>query len=830
MKAKTAMLACGALAASVLVGRDCLGSGFGSLKATWTDEVDLSTAPVYVSTNATLPEVEAAKLLLRAQRMVAGLTDTTNVAPRVTSTWPEVGVVIGWQKSALVAPLAKALGLKPWKEMKNLGDRIVQARKGRMYVLAGNSPEGAYHSVADALYRNGARFIHTGTPEDGYESGTYLEWMRGIKAPASRAYEPYVARRTGFAIREWPGLDYGKGRERAARVEAMQIGANQFAVRNGTTPIGPLCGGYARNGIGCESIQPPVADFERHPEWFPLVDGKRWRPAPGGWVTEGCWSCPGFADWVVENVVGQYRRYGGESMVTDLNLTNSDGGPKCTCDDCRKYRAQFPDESSWYWDYQGRLSRRIEEKVPGLYRYTFAYIHSLCFPKAGKEAVSHLDAIQYCPYQRCYVHPYSDRTCRTNRLDMDRAEEWRKAEIPIGDFDYCYDVFSPSMNMPNWNITWDVVRYWKELNGARGVPSIYMESATSPGGCGGKSRVSAYTVARALWDCAETPAEAHVEDFCRVGFGDAAPEMLAWYRACAKAWQNQKAHLTATFNNPTGTAKSYFSEALVTLGEKAFASAEAKIRARMAPAGTPAERLTREQALAAKQYATWAWEKKYAYDEWLALRRKALATSLVINCELGDVSDTEFARMTPHRLAPHWGGDVDNNATARIYRTKEALRIRLRTDNPNLKPVKQAPAAGDDDRAYRGNHVEIFLQAPGTSDYHHLAVSQDGKRYDALCLDAKAFTSSAWKTDVKTGDGFAEYTVTIPWSMLGEGHPVSGASYKLLVDLCGLFPDAKKPGEMRMFNSGLPRVGFHDLSVGADLLIDDNAGRRAGGL
>ena len=96
-----------------------------------------------------------------------------------------------------------------------------------------------------------------------------------------------------------------------------------------------------------------------------------------------------------------------------------------------------------------------------------------------------------------YIHPYSVKDCKTNRIDMDRAEEWRKAEIPIGDFDYCYDVFQPSMGMPSWEITWDVVRYWKELNGEMRIPSIYMEAATIPHGCGGKSRISAYASARA---------------------------------------------------------------------------------------------------------------------------------------------------------------------------------------------------------------------------------------------------------------------------------------------------------------------------------------------
>ena len=149
---------------------------------------------------------------------------------------------------------------------------------------------------------------------------------------------------------------------------------------------------------------------------------------------------------------------------------------------------------------------------------------------------------------------------------------------------------------------------------------------------------------------------------------------------------------------------------------------------------------------------------------------------------------------------------------------------------PKVEPVAKTAKTGDDDRAYMDDHIEIFLQAPGKSDYFHLCVGADGSRYDALCKDAKAFTSTAWKSEVKTADGSAEYTVTIPWTIFGADHVAEpGTTYKLLLDINGLFPDPKKPGEFRWFFSGLPRVGFHDVAVGADILIDDNAGRRAGG-
>ena len=788
----------------------------------WAGEVDLSAAKVYVSTNATVPEVEAAKFLMRAQRMVAGGEDATNLVPAVTAEWPKDGVVVGWLDSSLLKSRAAGLGLKPWREVKNYGDQIVEKQVGDVYVLAGNSPAGAYFAVADLLYRNGARCIHTGEPSDGFTSGTYLEWMTGIRAPKDFRYEPYVANRTGFGVNAW-----GKGVEKPP----MKIGMNQFAVRNGATPSGPLAGGRGRGSIGCESIQPPVALFKKKPEWFPLVDGKRWCPAAGGWITEGCWSCGEFADWVVDNVCGQYKRNGEANRVTDLLLTNSDGGPKCQCADCRKYRAQFPDESSWYFDYHAKLSKRINERIPGLRNYTFAYISSLRYPKLGKASISHLDAIQFCPYGRCYVHPYSDKSCRTNRTDMDLAEEWKQAGIPIGDFDYSYDVFLPYMNLPNWEQTWDVVRYWKELNGEKGVPSIYMETAASPR-CGGKSRVSVYTVARALWDCAEAPAETHLRDFCRVAYGEpgkpafapasAEAEMLAWYRACAKAWREQPNHLTSTFNNPSGAAKVYFTDEVANLGAKAFAVAEKAIAARL---GSSSPRLAE---LARKQMATLNWERKFAYDEWKTLHDKVMSQTLAINVELGDESDLEFDRQPETReFSTGTWVPAYAHAHARIYRTKDALRIRVVATNDCIKPVTTPALPRDHTSAYCGDHLELFLQAPGQTDYYHLSVAANGTVYDALCKDDK-FSSDLWTCDIVQKPGRIQYTLTIPWKLFGaDCRPKDGDVYKL----CAVISVKVKGWKDRYaeWRDGLCRTAYHDLGSAADLVIVETSVRRAGG-
>ena len=121
-------------------------AGFGRTAEAWKAERDVKKAKVYVAEDATMPEIEAAKLILRAQVVIAGGADTTNVAPLVAKELPKDGIVVGWMGSALVKPLAAKFGLKPWRECLNGTDQIVQTFVGDTLVLAGNGPEGAFYA------------------------------------------------------------------------------------------------------------------------------------------------------------------------------------------------------------------------------------------------------------------------------------------------------------------------------------------------------------------------------------------------------------------------------------------------------------------------------------------------------------------------------------------------------------------------------------------------------------------------------------------------------------------------------------------------------------
>lgn len=781
-------------------------------------ETDYSKAPVYVATNATISEIEAARLVVRAIRVIAGEADpTTNAAPAIVAELPASGpaIVVGWQGTDLVKPYAEIFGLKGWKE--NAGrDVIVEADSARVLFLVGNSPEGAYYAAADFLYRNGARFLHTGTEADHWSGGIFLEPVKALKVPAGghvRRYSPLVRQRTGFALgRKLPSKRQATDEEMVAR--------NQFAACNGASPMGPLDGGHSRSYFGSECIQPAYHDFKKTPDFFPMVDGKRWRPAPGGWcwVVEGCWSNPDFTQWVVDRVSGLVETAGPDNAF-GLDITNSDGGRRCDCPDCQKLRASYPDISSCYFDYQRKIIQAIKKRHPGLHVESLAYIMSRDYPKAGNAVLSEQDAIDYCPYSRCYVHRYDDPACPTNKRDLERMAEWKKAHIPVGDFDYSYDVFNPPMSLPTWELAAEIVTYWKAFNGTNGIPRMYAESATYEGGNGGKSRLSAYVFARTMWDDSRS-ADEHLQDFCRVGYGSGAEAMLAYHRASAVAWTNQPAHLTGTFNNPLGTAKSYFTPALQALGEKAFASAQAAIEGDLAAGkGKPAR-----ESLARKQLATLLFEKAQ-FDEWKALREKAVKTSLQVNLELGAADARAFDSMEKIPLKPREGGEDVTKSFAQFYRTADAIRVRVTAHGPVFKAKPWKEDRADNGKSYGPDSMEFFIQAPGRSDYYQFAVSSEGFHYDGRCLDG-AFDSDAWKTASREEDGLWELTLTIPFAMFDGYKPGGGDVFKFIAISNSQVLDER--GEPKGFAVGLPYPAYHDMAIGIDLRLDDNAGRRAG--
>jgi hypothetical protein len=108
--------------------------------------------------------------------------------------------------------------------------------------------------------------------------------------------------------------------------------------------------------------------FRAHPEWFALVDGKRRPP-------QMCTTNPAVIERMVEYVLA--------GKLDIMNISPSDGGGFCECENCRKldvpgllsYDNKTVQLSDRIFTYANEIARRVREKNPsrgvGMFAYTY---------------------------------------------------------------------------------------------------------------------------------------------------------------------------------------------------------------------------------------------------------------------------------------------------------------------------------------------------------------------------------------------------------------------------------------------------------------------------
>jgi hypothetical protein len=122
----------------------------------------------------------------------------------------------------------------------------------------------------------------------------------------------------------------------------------------------------ANFGHAWASVIPPQEYFEKHPEWFSLVNGKR-IPA------QLCISNPQLRDEFVKNLLAKPAN----QKLDIVSVSANDGYGFCECELCR---AKGDDNAS-YWDFVNDIAKRVKVLRPGLGVGTFAYTYSRQPPK-----------------------------------------------------------------------------------------------------------------------------------------------------------------------------------------------------------------------------------------------------------------------------------------------------------------------------------------------------------------------------------------------------------------------------------------------------------------
>jgi len=373
---------------------------------------------------------------------------------------------------------------------------IADEDENEVYVLAGQ-PLGVQHGVASLLHELGCRWFFPG------EVWEVVPRKKSVfLASRSRSFAPDFPTQR----RIW----YGYGAYGPCREDWEDWGRHN---RMG----GPLNVSIGHSWAGLN----PEKDFEKHPDWFALADGKRQPSKP-------CYSHP---DVLAKAKAAALQRAArGDEMIS---LTPPDGLGYCACERCLAVAGVT--ETS---DQKGTLFGKRKDGT--LVNVTSETVFGFVNEVAATVAAKYPEALVGCYAYSAYSHPpsfdlhpnvYLQTTTAYRRTPLSLEEQvsaFGKKTNQLGIREY-YSVYQWDWDYPDpGKMTPDVLKHDLSRFHRWGVTAVNAEASNNWAARG----LGYYVAAQLLWDV-DADTKSLLKDFYKQAFGPAARPMeryfVRWY-------------------------------------------------------------------------------------------------------------------------------------------------------------------------------------------------------------------------------------------------------------------------------------------------------------
>jgi len=650
-------------------------------------------------------------------------------------------------------------------------------RGGTDYLwLAGSNPRSALYAVYTFLQDScGVRWLWAGSDGEFLPcqkklnvEGVKLDWRAPIKyrgfhfcgvwGGIDRETETWMSRHKLNILRSDQGMKPEGIQER--RVRGMHI---MFSNHNVTLP-------------------PEL--FKSEPERFALRNGKRI-------VDQICWSDLRTFDLVLESFTKVCREH---PELEILSLFPSDNRNYCQCPACSK----LPIPDLWF-GFLSRLAARLKSQYPRLKVASIAY-DDYHFPPPQCD-LSGLDFVEYCHYDRCYVHPTD---CPCNQTSLARIDTWKKKGVKIGIYGYEFDAFLPSTVMlPFYHMLGDQMRRFQQMNLMFVMPEMNPRNNNvfingnemtvlpqTPSSVQGgetfynRQRLAYYIYAETL-SKPDADVDTMIGDYCNHAYAAAGGEMSRYFIEMSNAWTNMNIHLVHYGIGNVGIAEKLLNHERIERITTLFQRAEVA-------AGAMADSVRRKQAL-----GQIALEKKI-FEDWCVVYRKDQAAQVKVAVPrrpasgdfTGAVRLPDFAAAAKQSTYP---------TTLEMNYDPTNLYVRVTCRDPHIDRLEAVQRPHDAEAIFREDEsVTLFICSPadiGVARFRQFTVNPQGSRYDATDVTGTRDVSWNPKWDARVTRDAAGYTyeIAIPFAELG-GSPRDSGSWS--------FSACRSSGKRTDFSTG----------------------------
>ncbi|MBN1345938.1 MAG: DUF4838 domain-containing protein [Phycisphaerae bacterium] len=292
--------------------------------------------------------------------------------------------------------------------------------------------------------------------------------------------------------------------------------------RNKLSIGGPLPCRQFQNRI--QAIFPPEKHAKIHPEYYPLVNGKRWIPQKGERYWRPCESNPEVQQLIVEAAAEWFKA---NPDSDSFSLGMDDIVHMCGCDQCRTWDASPEDHtkrrfSDRHYRFVNLMARKLAERCPGKQVGTLIYHIARPLPKT----VETLEANVFGYITQCA--PEWWRPGR-KQFDMDLTRAWAERCGQL----YRYDYWGLGFLTPRYcpHAIDEAMKFDKSL----GLRGIYIEVYT----CWPNTAPMIWAGSKLFWNT-DLDVDALLEEFRAKMFGRCRYIMKRYYDRLEESWNTRR--------------------------------------------------------------------------------------------------------------------------------------------------------------------------------------------------------------------------------------------------------------------------------------------------
>ena len=474
--------------------------------------------------------------------------------------------------------------------------------------------------------------------------------------------------------------------------------------------------------------------FESHPDFFPLIGGKR-APSGGGQL---CFANPLLKE-ILEERIGKFMDRFPEVKV--VSFMPNDGLGWCECSSCQKrdtlQEKKSKKVSTRVFGYTAELAKALTKKRPDRFLGTGAY-NNYSEPPEDLPLMKNV-AISLTTGARCLKHALTDPSCPSNREYLARTEAFTKKTGMVIFSEYYFASSWRIFPLPILTPLQETYRHLAAI-GVKGV-----KSEVVPGNEWDPLKITLYGVARLLWN-PESSIEEIYKDFTSHYFGKKWKIFFNFYYRLEETLQK----MPGCFFLKKQDALSLFQHIDLHKLYRSFHQA-----------------YTEEKDPVIKKRIRTELSHIRIWEEVLAKLATQGETNYPVAPGKPSSNDgrvafelTERASLLSFPSKVFFSAGYDDTG----------LHLRFVTETKNIQRLQKIPFTPHSGDVFLMDGIEVFLVAGNPSnEYFQFAFSPAGHAYSSRCTHTPLHFDTSFQPDIFVKNSFSSSQwiceVTLPWKV-----------------------------------------------------------------